>query len=142
MVASPSLSRDAVVITSSQFFSPLPTGFEGKDSSVAIIAGAVVGAVVITLSVVTIIIVMEVKRRHRRNMPRRMYKLPDTNGTFNPGLTSGLHTQLSLIDTHTNLSDLLSNSSQQFTHNGVPVSRQMAKVLVEIFSAVAVSLPL
>ena len=140
VVASPSLSLDAVVITSSQFFSPLPTSFEGRDSSVAIIAGAVVGAVVIILSVVTIITVMEVKRRHRRNLPRRMYKLPDTNGTFNPDLTSGLHTQLSLIDTHANLSDLLSNPSQQITHNGVPVSRQMAKVPVEIFSVV--SLPL
>ena len=132
----PTGTSKPVALTSS----PLPTPTieeggdgEGKgDSPVAVIAGATVVAGLVIVAVVTVICALEIVRRRgkKSRSPRQMmYQLPEINDSFAPEPTPRFPPQPSLIDTHVNILQPLSLSSQhQFTHNGVLVSRQMAKV--------------
>lgn len=117
----------AVVVFQSS--TPQPQPKEG-DSSAAIIAGAAVVGGLVIFAVVTVVCVLVLKRRCRKSRPRHMYKLPEDN-MFVPESNGGFPPQRSLIDTHTSSlhpSGALSNTAQLFTHNGVPISRQLAKV--------------
>lgn len=117
----------AVVVFQSS--TPQPPPKEG-DSSAAIIAGAAVVGGLVIIAVVTVICVLVIKRRRKKSRPKHMYKLPEDN-MFVPESNGGFPPQPSLIDTHTSSlhpSGALSNTAQLFTHNGVPISRQLAKV--------------
>ena len=98
---------------------------------IPIIAGGVVVLFVVTLIVVGVIFIFLFVcwRRRKRAAIRKMYKLPVNEDSFT---TEQSLAQPSFISLHTHDAHQLSNGhsvTHQFTHNGVQVSRQMAKVL-------------
>ena len=107
---------------------PAPSN-DGKQngSYTAIIAGAVAVAVVIVIAVGTICILVCVWRRRRR-AGMKMYKLPENDESFvepNPAFLG----PPSLVNSHTNAHQLPNGHSlHQSIHDGVRISRQMAKV--------------
>ena len=114
---------------------PLPpsTANDGgkENSSVAIIAGATVVTGVVIFTVFLAICLLEIVRRRHKRKSKKMYQLPETDDSYSPEPNAGFPfpPQPSLIDTHVStLQSLTLSSQQQYTHNGVPVSIQMAKV--------------
>lgn len=119
----------APAVMAFQSSTPQPPPKDGNSSAGIIAGAAVVGGLVIFV-VVTVICVVVIKCRRRKSRPRHMYKLPEDN-MFVPESNGGFPPQPSLIDTHTSSlhpSGALSNTAQLFTHNGVPISQQLAKV--------------
>ena len=110
---------------------PPPTDDGGNNgSSIAIIVGAGVIVVVILIVAGAIFVAVCLWRRRKRARTE-MYKLPDNDNSFATEPDPMFPAQPSLIDSHSNShSHQLPNghSVHQLTHNGVPVSRQMAKV--------------
>ena len=118
------------VVFNFQTASPPPPSNGGDNNFSTIIAGAVVVLlVVVILIVLGVFFVLVFVWRRRKTASRRMYKLPANDDSFaaEPNLV-----QPSFINFHiTNDTHLLYNGNSvghQFTHNGVGVSRQMAKV--------------
>lgn len=119
----------APAVMAFQSSTPQPPPKDGNSSAGIIAGAAVVGGLVI-FAVVTVICVVVIKCRRRKSRPRHMYKLPEDN-MFVQESNGGFPPQPSLIDTHTSSlhpSGALSNTAQLFTHNGVPISQQLAKV--------------
>ena len=126
----PTTSPPFPVVFNFQTASPPPPSNGGDNTFPTIIAGAVVVLlVVVILIVLGVFFVLVFVWRRRKTASRRMYKLPANDDSFaaEPSLV-----QPSFINFHvTNDTHLLSNGNSvghQFTHNGVGVSRQMAKV--------------
>ena len=109
---------------------PLPSNDGSKNElPTPIIAGAAGGLVVVLLIIVGVVLLLVCVRRQRKTATRRMYKLPLNDDSFvaEPNLTQPSFNTLSsntlqLSNGHT--------IGHQFAHNGVPISRQMAKVLL------------
>ena len=119
----------STTIIHSPFITPTsPSNEDDGNSLTLVIAGAGVVAVLVILAVLFVICSLGIVRRCRRgSQPRKMYALPEDA----PEADLEHSAQLSLIDSSINQhSNGFSHSLQQFTHNGVPVSRQMAKVSV------------
>lgn len=106
---------------------PLPSNNGSKNNlPTPIIAGAA-GCLVVLLIIVGVVLLLVCVRRQRRTATRRMYKLPLNDDSFaaEPSLT-----QPSIIDSTTLQLSNGHTIGHQFAHNGVPISRQMAKVLL------------
>lgn len=118
----------AITPTSSPIITSSNDNNGTSSTSTGIIAGTIIMVVLVIMIVLctVCVLVIIVRRRHRRS-PKKMYRLPDNNDSFAPDTNLGYP---SLIETHTNqqFNGFSHSSIQQFSHNGVPVSRQMAKV--------------
>ena len=123
---------------------PSPTGSSTSNSSVGVIAGAVVVAVLVVLVVVSGVVFALVNHRRRKKKfgPRKMYRLPENDNSFIHEPSNGFSMHPSVIDSRVSPlhpSGTLSITPQQISHNGVPISRQMAKVCTCMYMHIDIS---
>lgn len=101
-------------------------------SPVGVIAGVTALVGIIILIVVAVLVMVIVRCRSRSVKPRQMYKLPEiSESSFVTGPSEGLLMRPSPGGMQANsLGPPIPPPSMppQLTHNGIPVSRQMAKV--------------